>query len=86
MNVSGILVVAAAGQMELVRRAIEGIDGVEVHYTDPPTGRLVATIEADSIPGEVERLRRVQALPHVVLAELVYHHFENDGDIASKHP
>ena len=55
---------------------LERIPGVDVHHTDPPTGRIVATIEAGTVEGEVETLERIQRMPGIVLAEMVQHHID----------
>ena len=77
MPVSGVLVVSAENHLATVRAALSGLNGVEVHHVDPPTGRMVITIEAGSVEEEIETLTRVQGVEGVVLAELVHHHFED---------
>jgi nitrate reductase NapD len=81
VNVSGVLVVVPAAETEAAVEALGGLPGVEVHHTHPETGRVVVTLEAESISDEVEGLRRIKALPTVVLAEMVYHYFEEDRGI-----
>jgi nitrate reductase NapD len=81
MNVSGVLVVVPVPAMAGSIRALEALPGVDVHHTDPATGRMVVTIEGESIGAEVETLQRIKTLPDVVLAEMVHHHFEEDEEI-----
>ncbi|HEX8980342.1 MAG TPA: chaperone NapD [Parasulfuritortus sp.] len=78
MNLSGILVVAEQGRQAEVIAALEALSGVSLHHIDPPTGRLIAVQEAEDIYAEVEGLRRIKALPHVVMAEMVYHYIAED--------
>ncbi len=60
------------------RDALQALDGVDVHHSEPGTGRIIATIEARTIRGEADILQDVQALPEVGFARLVHHHFEDD--------
>lgn len=78
MNLSGILVVAKPEWLAEVVAGLEALPGAEVHQTDPHSGRIVVVQEADDIRAEVEALKRIKALPHVVLAEMVYHYIAED--------
>jgi nitrate reductase NapD len=49
---------------------------VEVHHTEPETGRLVVVQEAETVDQEVAALCRIKALSGVMLAEMVYHVFD----------
>lgn len=59
-------------------RALKRTAGVSVHHTHEPTGRIVATIEAETVEGEIEILEGIQRRPWVVLAEMVEHHVDVD--------
>jgi len=60
---------------------LNGLDGIDVHHIDAATGRIVITQEAESIKDEVEGLKRIQALPGIILAEMSYHNFEDDREL-----
>jgi len=81
MNVAGILVVVPIARFAGAVEALSALPGVEVHHTDEPSGRLIVTQEAETIQGEIEGLEAIKAVPHVVLAEMVHHHFEDDPQI-----
>ncbi len=81
MNVSGILVVVPPEHLPSCIDTLSRLDGVDVHYQDAESGRIVVTQEAENIAAEVEGLKRIKALPHVILAEMVYHCFEDDSEI-----
>lgn len=78
MNISGILVITPAEQLQSTIDNLNALPGVDVHHTDPETGRIVVTQEAGSVHAEVDGLKRIKALPHIILAEMVHHHFEED--------
>ena len=86
MNISGVLVVSRPEQINDVIGALRSLEGVEVHHNDPATGRIVVTLEAETIPQEVEGLRRIKALPNVTLAEMSHHYFEEDREIIENIP
>ena len=86
MNVSGILVVTPVAALDATVAALDGLPGVDVHHTDPRTGRIIVTQEARSVGEEVEGLERIKALPDVILAEMVHHHFEDDRRLIEEIP
>ena len=78
MNISSIVVrVSPSGLAEGVRR-LGALAGVEVQFTDAARGRIVVTQESESTDEQEAGLRRIQALPGLLSAELVCHYF---GDL-----
>jgi nitrate reductase NapD len=80
VNISAILVVAEAGRSSEVASTIAALPGVELHLSDAPSGRLIIIQEAADIDAEIAGLRSIKALPHVVMAEMIYHYFAEDED------
>ena len=62
------------------------MDGIDVHHIDAASGRIVITQEAESISAEVEGLKRIRALPGIILAEMSYHNFEDDQELVDAIP
>ena len=81
MNISGILVVTTPEHTGNTVETLQGLPGIDVHHVDAATGRIVITQEAETISAEVDGLRRIRALPHIVLAEMSYHNFEEDREL-----
>ena len=81
MNISGILVVVSLQRVASMIELLQQMDGIDVHHIDAATGRIVITQEAESIKEEVDGLKRIQALPGVILAEMSYHNFEDDSEL-----
>lgn len=77
MNLSGIVVTTTPAHLRRVAAALADLPGVEVHQTDEASARIVVVQEARDVGAEIEGLQRIQALPHVVSAGLVYHYFED---------
>ena len=79
MNLSGILVVANPARQGEVVENLNALEGVEVHQVDEATGRIVAVLEAADIHAEIDSLKRIKAVPHVIMAEMVYHYIADDN-------
>jgi nitrate reductase NapD len=79
MSFSGILVRALPSQVPALAPRLDALAGVRVHQTDPESGRLIVTLEAGSTDDEVAGLRRIQQVPGVVSADLVYHRIVDDS-------
>ncbi len=86
MNLSGILVITTPEHFEESVSNLNNLPGVEVHHTDPNTGRIVVVQEAENVAAEVEGLRRIKRLPHVIVAEMVYHYLADDDEILESLP
>jgi nitrate reductase NapD len=86
MNLSGVLVIVPPEHLNEVVADLAALQGVDVHHTDPASGRVVVTLEGETVGDEVELLKRVKALAHVALAEMVYHHFEEAGGAPEEVP
>ena len=86
MNISGILVITSPEHTGTVSTQLQDLAGVDVHYVDAATGRIVITQEAESIRAEVDGLKRIRALPHIILAEMSYHNFEEDRELIDALP
>jgi len=78
VNLSGILVLATPEWRGQVVESLNALEGVEVHQVDEATGRIVAVQEAADIHAEIEGVKRIKALPHVIMAEMVYHYIADD--------
>ena len=65
---------------------LNGMDGIDVHHIEAATGRIVITQEAATIREEVDGLKRIKALPGIILAEMSYHNFEEDQELVDAIP
>ncbi len=80
MNLSAILVMTHPEHLAEVGASLDAMEQVEVHHTDAAGGRLIAVLEAPDISAEIALLRQVKALPHVMVAEMVYHYLAEDDE------
>jgi nitrate reductase NapD len=78
MNLSGIMVLVPPEQTQPAITLLNALPGVQVHYQQPAAGRIVVVQEAESTAAEIDGLKRIQALPKVLSAAMVYHYFEDE--------
>ncbi len=81
MHYSGIVVVAKRLRVGDCQRELEALPGVEVHYCQPETGRLVVVQETESAEEQKRGFERIQALPAVEAAALVEYRIDADIDV-----
>lgn len=66
--------------MDEVESRLADLSWLEVHARDEATGRLVVVQEHETVGEHQEGLRRLQAIPHVLTADLVVHRELSDLD------
>ena len=86
MNISGILVITSPQHTGNVIEQLQNLAGIDIHYVDSAAGRIVVTQEAESISAEVDGLKGIRALPHISLAEMSCHYFEEDPELLDAIP
>jgi nitrate reductase NapD len=81
MNLSSILVFASPKNIEVLNSCLCDLPGIEVHHQCHDTGRLIVIQEALDDKTEMDGLRRIKALPHVMAAEMFYHYVDDERDV-----
>lgn len=76
LHLSSLVVHAKPEDLTEVSRRLEA-EGCEIHATNP-AGKLVVTLEAASQGTLNDTITRIQLLPGVLAATLVFHHVEDD--------
>ena len=77
MNVSSIVVKTMPEHKDSVINRINAIDFCEVHFSNKE-GKIVVTIEGESIGNQMESMKSIQALPDVMSANLAYSYCEEE--------
>ena len=75
LHVASLLVLTPPNNVCAVRTAIASRAGAEIQIDDR-TGKLVVTLEAASEADILAHIERIQAVPGVLSAALVYHEVE----------
>ncbi|MEW6602269.1 MAG: chaperone NapD [Nitrospirota bacterium] len=77
MNISSIVVTTTKEHIRNVIDDINSVEFCEVHFSDQ-SGKIVATIEGESISEQMERLKLIQNMPFVFSAALSYSYCEDE--------
>lgn len=77
MNISGVVVTVSSSVFADVLESLEQSDLCEVHLTDN-SHRIVITLEGETVSEEMTKLKRIQAMDHVISAEMVYSYAEEE--------
>ncbi len=79
MNISGVVVQTRPEHVKTVRSQLEELENCILFYQDDK-GRIIVTIEGETLDEEMNLLKRIQAMSHVVSAEMSYSFSEEDMD------
>ena len=79
MNISSIIVHAQPTEIPSVRGSLEQIPGVEVHATTDD-GKFVVTIETETDGETASTFDRINTMPGVMSAAMVFHQYESDPE------
>lgn len=78
MNVSSIVVKTDPERLGDAIAEINAIDLCEVHFYDTE-GQIIITIEGERIADQIETMKRIQDLPYVLSANLVYSYCKDES-------
>lgn len=79
-SVSGLCLMVRPELMGEVEASLRDFAWVEIHARDEATGRLIVVQEHQTIEEHQNGLRKLQAVPHVLTADLVVHHSLSSSD------
>ncbi|MCL4537907.1 MAG: chaperone NapD [Nitrospirae bacterium] len=77
MNVSSVVVKAMPENLNDVLKSLSSSGLCEVHFHDE-MGRIVVTIEGESLGEEVSKMKAIMNIPNVVCADLAYSYSEEE--------
>ena len=77
MNISSIVVKCTPNYLEETVKKLNDSGLCEVFASDE-SGRIIAVIEGDTTESESEKLRAIQAMEHVLSADMVYAYSESE--------
>lgn len=83
MNVSSLVVKVLPENMEPALAVLKGSGLCDVHANDPEKGAIIVTIEGKDVGEEMEKMRAIEKLPHILGAALVYAASEGESDVTS---
>jgi nitrate reductase NapD len=84
MNISSLVVKVSPGSMDSVLAALSASDLCDVHFHDQQKGTIVVTIEGQDVGEEMDKMKEIEKMPHVLGAALVYAYSEAELDAAAR--
>jgi len=79
MNISSIVVQTRPEYVEELVELLKKSDACDYHLHDAK-GRIIVTIEGDGVSEELRKLRIIEAMPHVIAADMQMAYSEDELD------
>lgn len=79
MNISSIVVQTLPENLEGVVKALKECEVCDYHFYDE-IGRVIITIEGEGVEEELKKLRVIEAIPHVMAADMQMAYSEDELD------
>jgi len=79
MNVSSIVVQTIPKYLDEVVEALKNTPECDYHFHDEK-GRIIITIEGDGVSEELKKLQIIEAIPHVIAADMQMAYSEDELD------
>jgi len=79
MNISSIVVKTVPTYLDGVVKALKDCEVCDYHM-HAEEGRVIITIEGESVSEELEKLRIIEAIPHVITADMQMAYSEDELD------
>ncbi|MCK4874644.1 MAG: chaperone NapD [Sulfurimonas sp.] len=79
MNISSIVVKTVPKYLDEVVQALKDCEECDYHMHDEK-GRVIITIEGEGVSEELEKLRVIEAIPHVITADMQMAYSEDELD------
>ncbi len=77
MNISSIVVQTRPEFLDSVVSALQASEACDYHFHDEK-GRIIVTIEGESVSEELAKLRIIEAIPHVIAADMQMAYSEDE--------
>ncbi len=79
MNISSIVVQTVPKYLDEVVKSLQECEVCDYHLHDEK-GRVIVTIEGNGVKEELEKLRVIEAIPHVISADMQMAYSEDELD------
>jgi len=80
MTISSVVVFTSPDFLQEVIETLKKSNLCEYHLHDE-SGKIIVTIEAEGVETEMENLKKIQKLPHVLSASMVYSYNETELEV-----
>ena len=80
MNISSIVVQVLPKYMDDVLEILQNAEFCDYHFHDKERGKIIVTIEGETVEDEIKKLKIIQSLQHVLSAEMMMSYSEEELD------
>jgi len=80
MNISSVVVQVKPENMDSVLEVLQNAAFCDYHFHDKEKGKIIITVEGESVDDEIRNLKIVQSLEHVISAEMMMSYSEEELD------
>jgi len=80
LNISSIVIQAKSLHVEEIVEVCKKSDFCDYHFHDTEKGKIIVTVEGDGIGEEMEKMKLIQKIPHVICADMMMAYSEDELD------
>jgi nitrate reductase NapD len=80
MNISSIVVQALPEYVDELVETFKSSEFCDYHLHDREKGKIIVTVEGEGVEEEIEKLIKIQQLPHVIAADMMMTYQEDQLD------
>ncbi len=84
MNVSSIVVQARSEYIDELVKTFKASEYCDYHLHDKDRGKIIVTVEGKDVGEEIEKLVKIQEMPHVMAADMMMTYQEDSLDAEIK--
>jgi nitrate reductase NapD len=80
MNISSVVVKVKPEHISDVLEVLQNSEFCEYHFHDESKGKIIVTVEGESVDDEIKNLKIVQSIQHVISADMMMSYSEDELD------
>ncbi len=84
MNISSIVVQVLPKYVDEVLEVLQNAEFCDYHFHDKNLGKIIVTVEGESVDDEIRNLKIVQSVQHVIAADMMMSYSEDELDAEIK--
>ena len=78
MNISSIVVQVRQEYVDEVVETLKNADFCDYHLHDKSIGKIIVTVEGEGVAEEIDKVKKIQAVPHVIAADMMMAYSEDE--------
>ena len=84
MNISSIVVQVLPKYVDGVLEVLQNAAFCDYHFHDKDKGKIIVTVEGESVDDEIRNLKVIQSVQHVIAADMMMSYSEDELDAEIK--